>query len=87
MLMDESASQEMSDSSRESSQLSLSCSFSSFENDSHPSEADDTDEEAISTVEPYMYEPEVPIREDLVEASDDNDDSSSDEGRIGNTDW
>ena len=51
-IMDDPAREELSDSSYESSQLSLSCSLSSFEHDSHRSEADDTDEDAIGIVNP-----------------------------------
>ena len=63
-------------------QLSLSCSFSSFEDGSPHSEPDDT----VSMVEPYtcMYEPEAPIHEGSAPTSESDDGESSDEGRTGN---
>ena len=85
-----SPTEELSDSSHESSLLSLSCSFSSFEHDyeDRHSEADDEDsssEDVTGTVEPYLYEPEE--SSDTSASSSDDDEGSSDEGRIGNTDW
>ena len=85
--MTEPASEESNDSSHESSQLSLSCSFSSFEDGSPHSESDDTDELAVGMVEPYMYEPEVPVHEGSAPTSESDDGESSNEGRTGNTDW
>ena len=83
----------------DSSQLSLSCSFSSIEHkndEGKHSQADDTDEEesttedVTGTVEPYLYEPEVSDYEGpfTSDSSDEEDgDDSSDEGRVGSTDW
>lgn len=85
--MDEPPREESSVSSRESSQLSLSCSFSSFEHDSHSSEGGDTDEDATGIVEPYMYEPEVPVHVGSALTSESDDDGSGDESRVGNTNW
>ena len=75
----------------DSSQLSLSCSFSSIEHENDEgkhSQADDTDEEesttvdVTGTVEPYLYDT---FTSDSSDAEDGDD--SSDEGRVGSTDW
>ena len=82
-----------SESSDGSNLLNLSCSFSSVDQDyeNHHSEAGDEEssQDEIGTVEPYLYEPEEPSQgsESSASSSESDGEGPNDDDRIGNTDW
>ena len=73
------ASSDESSSSYTASELSLSCSFSSFESDNSEQEYDS------STVEPYQFEPLASEGSDSNEEESDDGDDNTD--RLRNRDW
>lgn len=70
----------------EQSDLDLSCSSSSFENDS--STSDVVEEPASGTVEPYQYEPDASDASSGSDGEDvDSDGNDEERSRLSNTDW